>query len=128
MASSAVMFRMAGRNCMALLLLAALSPIASHAADCGDANSIKSLDALNNSVNGRIHVNTPFSLPCFSSYEGRAVEPDAAACQAVQDNYASPTFLTEYPGAYMNYQDSMCSSDPTNQCVLDNTAILVTIV
>jgi hypothetical protein len=72
MATSAATLRVANRNCMAFLPLAALSPIASHAADCGDANSIKSLDALNSTVNGRAHVNGPFSLPCFSSYEGRA--------------------------------------------------------
>jgi hypothetical protein len=127
MASSAVTFRMAGRKGMALLLLAALSPIAGHAAgspcdwDCGGGNGIRSLDALNSSVNGRVHVNVPFSLPCFSSYEGRAVETDAAACQAIQENYASPTSRTDYPGAYMNSQDSLCSSDPADQCVLDNT-------
>ena len=126
MAASVVPSQIAGRN-MALLLLAALSPIVCHAAasprdwDCGRANSIKSLDALNCSVNGRVHVNTPFSLPCFSSYEGQAVEPNATACQAVQKNYASPTFRIEYPGAYMNSQDSMCSSDPADQCDLDNT-------
>jgi hypothetical protein len=28
---------------------------------------------------------------------------------------------SQYPGAYMNFQDSMCSSDPADQCVLDNT-------
>lgn len=126
MAASVVPSQIAGRN-MALLLLAALSPIVCHAAasprdwDCGRANTIKSLDALNCSVNGRVHVNTPFSLPCFSSYEGQAVEPNATACQAVQKNYASPTFRIEYPGAYMNSQDSMCSSDPADQCDLDNT-------
>jgi FAD/FMN-containing dehydrogenase len=120
MASSVVTSWMAGRNGLALLLLAALSPIAGHAADCGGSN-ITSLDALNCTVSGRVLVNTPFSLPCFSSYEGQAVEPNATACQAVQENYASPTFRTEFPGAYMNFQDEMCSSDPADQCVLDPT-------
>ena len=129
-ASSAVTPRVACRNGLVLLLLAALSPTACCAADAPSprdwnncsGSSIKSLDALNSSVNGRVHVNTPFALPCFSSYEGQPVKPDAAACQAVQENYASPTFRAQYSGAYMNSQDSMCSSDPADQCVLDDTS------
>lgn len=79
-----------------ILLLAALSPTA-----CRGNSIIESLelDVLNISVNSRVHVNTPFELPCFSSYEGKHVDPDAAACQAVQESYASPTFRIQYPGA-----------------------------
>ncbi|RFU31619.1 hypothetical protein B7463_g4707, partial [Scytalidium lignicola] len=99
------------------LLLLALSPVTCRAAG----TIIKSLDALNSTVHGRVRVNVPFELPCFSSYEGQALELDAAACLAIQQDYASPAFRAEHPGAYMNSQDSMCSSDPSDQCVLDNT-------
>ncbi|KAH8810747.1 putative isoamyl alcohol oxidase [Xylogone sp. PMI_703] len=90
-----------------LLLLTAIWPTACHPA----LSSVKSLDAFNSSVHGRLRVNVPFELPF--------VEPDAAACLAVQQNYASPTFPMENP--YMNSQDSICSSDPSDQCILDST-------
>lgn len=100
-----------------LLFIASLA-----AADTTGPNAcpVDRLKQLNITTHGRLHLNTPFALPCFSSYNGKAVEPDADACAAVQKNYWSPAFRTEFPGAYMNEQDSMCSSEPMDQCVLDN--------
>lgn len=62
----------------------------------------------------------PFALPCFSGYNGRHVAQDPVACAAIQANYANAAFRADIPSAYMNSQDDMCASDPTDQCLLDN--------
>lgn len=69
----------------------------------------------------RILVNEPFAKPCFSSYNGRPVQPDADLCAAVQQNYTDADFRFVHPGAYMNLQDEMCASSPEQQCLLDGS-------
>ncbi|PYH82445.1 FAD/FMN-containing dehydrogenase [Aspergillus uvarum CBS 121591] len=80
-----------------------------------------SLSALNTTVGGRVQPLTPFSLPCFSSYNGHPVTPNDAACATIQANYSDPYLRTNTPNGYMNYQDEMCSSNPQDQCVLDSS-------
>ena len=64
---------------------------------------------------------TPFSLPCFSSYNGNPVTRDNAACAAIQENYSDPWMRTNSPNGYMNNQDEMWASDPNDQCLLDSS-------
>ncbi|KAI9929525.1 hypothetical protein ASPWEDRAFT_41262 [Aspergillus wentii DTO 134E9] len=78
------------------------------------------LDSFNATLQGRVQPLTPFSLPCFSNYNGNAVARDDAACANIQSNYASPWLRTNTPNGYMNNQDEMCSSDPSDQCLLDS--------
>lgn len=94
-----------------LVLLALLS---STVADC-------TLDDFNATVGGRILNLTPFSLPCFSSYNGKPVARDNAACATIQENYSDPWKRTNSPNGYMNNQDEMWASDPSDQCLLDSS-------
>ncbi|RYP07338.1 hypothetical protein DL764_002554 [Monosporascus ibericus] len=78
---------------------------------------------LNQTVHGRLHTNHPFSRPCFSTYNGERVDVDEAACVAVRNSYGTLAFRLEYPGAYIIVQDRVCLSDPSGQCLLDNTVV-----
>ena len=79
-----------------------------------------SWSALNRSVHNRLHIGTPLALPCFSTYNGQMVQHDTVACNAVQQSYTSSAFRTQFYGGYMNSQDEICSSNQTDQCLLDN--------
>ncbi|GLB04246.1 hypothetical protein AtubIFM57258_009962 [Aspergillus tubingensis] len=79
------------------------------------------LDSLNTTLQGRVQPLTPFSLPCFSNYNGQSVTPNDAACANIQDNYTDPYLRTNSPNGYMNNQDEMCSSNPEDQCLLDSS-------
>ncbi|KAI9772777.1 MAG: hypothetical protein M1839_002322 [Geoglossum umbratile] len=78
-------------------------------------------EALNRSVNGRLHTVTPFALPCFSSYQGQTSQPSADLCTAVQRNYTSALFRTDTFGGYMHSQGEICAGPSTSQCILDDT-------
>ena len=78
------------------------------------------VSSLNASVDGRLHQNYPLALPCFSGYNGRPVARDSGHCAVIQDNYTSPSLRAAVPNGYMNNQDEMCSSNPHDQCLLDN--------
>ncbi|KAJ6184164.1 hypothetical protein N7519_005465 [Penicillium mononematosum] len=80
-----------------------------------------SLNDFNATVGGRVQNLTPFSLPCFSSYNGNPVARDNAACAAIQENYSDPWMRTNSPNGYMNNQDEMWASDPNDQCLLDSS-------
>jgi FAD/FMN-containing dehydrogenase len=80
-----------------------------------------SLNHFNATVGGRVQPLAPFSLPCFSNYNGTPVARDSAACAAIQAKYSDPWLRTNSPNGYMNNQDEMWSSDPSNQCLLDSS-------
>ena len=79
------------------------------------------LDNFNATVGGHVQPLTPFSLPCFASYNGKPVARDDAACAVIQANYSDPWLRTNSPSGYMNNQDEMWASDPTDQCLLDSS-------
>ncbi|OQD71321.1 hypothetical protein PENPOL_c001G07555 [Penicillium polonicum] len=91
-----------------------LALVSSTVADC-------TLNDFNVTVGGRAQLLTPFSLPCFSSYNGNPVARDDAACAAIQENYSDPWLRTNSPNGYMNNQDEMWASDPSDQCLLDSS-------
>lgn len=91
-----------------------LALVSSTVAEC-------TLNDFNATVGGRAQLLTPFSLPCFSSYNGKPVTPDNAACAAIQENYSDPWLRTNSPNGYMNNQDEMWASDPSDQCLLDSS-------
>lgn len=62
----------------------------------------------------------PFSLPCFSNYNGQSVARDDASCAIIQANYSDPWLRTNSPNGYMNNQAEMWASDPSDQCLLDD--------
>lgn len=99
-----------------VILLAALTPRPS-VADGETCN----LPHFNTTTQGRVQELKPFSLPCFSNYNGQPVTPNRAACTSVQRDYFNPWARTDDPNGYMNSQDEMCSSEPHNQCLLDNS-------
>ncbi|KAI0835054.1 FAD-binding domain-containing protein [Hypoxylon sp. FL0890] len=78
---------------------------------------------LNASVGGRLHATRPFSLPCFSLYNGNTVAVDEVACSQIRDNYTTNSIHAEAPSGYMNLQGEMCLAEPLDQCTLDNTMI-----
>ncbi|KAJ7105713.1 FAD-binding domain-containing protein [Mycena epipterygia] len=76
--------------------------------------------ALNASVGGRLHVATPFALPCFSLYQNRTVAVDVEACNAIKANYTSPEFRVESFSANMNVEWETCISAQSG-CLLDGS-------
>ncbi|KAJ5800175.1 CAZyme family AA7 [Penicillium psychrosexuale] len=79
------------------------------------------LNDFNATVAGRLQLLTPFSLPCFSNYNGKPVARDNTACATIQANYSDPLMRTNSPNGYMNNQDEMWASDPSDQCLLDSS-------
>ncbi|ESZ90893.1 hypothetical protein SBOR_8734 [Sclerotinia borealis F-4128] len=76
--------------------------------------------SLNQTLSGRLHTSRPFSLPCFSIYEGQAVIPDPSQCAEIQNNYTSSDYRTQFYNGFMNNQDEICFTNVTDQCVLNN--------
>lgn len=99
-----------------VILLAALS-LGIAVADGKTCN----LPHFNATMQGRVQAIKPFSLPCFSNYNGQSVSPNRAACAGIQRDYFNPWARTNSPNGYMNSQDEMCSSEPYNQCLLDDS-------
>ncbi|KNG81813.1 FAD binding domain protein [Aspergillus nomiae NRRL 13137] len=79
------------------------------------------LNSFNATVGGRVQPLTPFSLPCFSSYNGTEVAINDAACATIQSNYSDPYLRANSANGYMNNQVEMCASDPSDQCLLDSS-------
>ncbi|THH14234.1 hypothetical protein EW146_g6074 [Bondarzewia mesenterica] len=74
----------------------------------------------NETVGGKLYTAIPFSAPCFSVVNGVNVTVDAAACQAVQAAYTSPSLRVENFGAYMLPQWETCQAK-SQKCLLDGT-------
>jgi nitrilase len=77
-------------------------------------------NSLNQTVGGRLFTATPLSLPCFSTYNGQAVTPDASRCAEVQAGYTSGDFRAQFYNGFANNQDEICASNDTDQCLLNN--------
>lgn len=106
-----------------LIVLAPLALLSCTAASAGtDSPSDCDLKTFNETVGGRVQPLTPFSLPCFSNYNGQPVARDDAACTAIQANYSNPWLRTNAPNGYMNNQAEMWASDPSDQCLLDDSS------
>ena len=58
--------------------------------------------ALNQTVSGRLFAGVPLAQSCYSSYNGTATTPDAAACSAVQSNYTANAYISDHYGGFMN--------------------------
>lgn len=97
-------------------LLASLSICA---AQCHHNGKVDSLDVLNKTTNGRVHINRPYALPCFDQYNGKPHARDDEACSLIQKNYHVPAYRTNFANSYMNSQDK-CLSEPDNSCLLDD--------
>lgn len=78
-------------------------------------------DALNATVDGRLHVNKPFALPCFSFYDRSPVETDEESCTAIRENYTMSDFRANHANGYYYSQGEICLSDPLDECVLDSS-------
>ncbi|GAP82512.2 putative isoamyl alcohol [Rosellinia necatrix] len=76
-------------------------------------------DALNATVNGRLRVNTPLALPCFSFYNGSPTGANEESCAAIRENYTRGDFLADHASGYYYSQGGICLSDPLDECVLD---------
>ncbi|KAJ7618051.1 hypothetical protein FB45DRAFT_933192 [Roridomyces roridus] len=98
-----------------LLFLAFLTPFVVATSILGVSSS--EWHALNVSVGGRLHTARPFSLPCFSIYNGERVMMDEEACGAIQANYTSPNFRLESFSANMNVEYETCMSTGS-KCLL----------
>jgi hypothetical protein len=58
------------------------------------------LSVLNETVGGRLRTARPVSLPCFSTFEGKYIRRDKAACAVVEASYTDPSFRVDHFGAY----------------------------
>ena len=76
---------------------------------------------LNQSVHGRLYAATPLALPCFSSYNGKPVAVDSAACSTIENNYSSALYRADLFNGYLNFQDEICASVAGDGCLLDNS-------
>jgi FAD/FMN-containing dehydrogenase len=76
---------------------------------------------LNQTLGGRVQLLEPFARPCFSIYQGKQAGRDADKCSLIQRDYSSPLLRTQYPGAYMYEESSMCASNTssTDKCLLN---------
>src|SRR4051812_47600906 len=77
--------------------------------------------SFNHTVSGHLHGSNPFSLPCFSAYEGEAVLARQELCSLVQVNYTNSRFRAQYYNGFQNNQDEICLANTTAQCLLDPT-------
>ncbi|EPE25867.1 FAD-binding protein [Glarea lozoyensis ATCC 20868] len=77
--------------------------------------------AFNLTLDGHLHDAKPFSLPCFSQYEGEAIPSNPGLCSVVQKNYTNSRFRAEYYHGFQNNQDEVCLTNTTAQCLLDPT-------
>ncbi|PHH86230.1 hypothetical protein CDD83_10544 [Cordyceps sp. RAO-2017] len=79
------------------------------------------IHSLNTTLGGRVRPIEPFSLPCYSKFNGRAVKRNEALCAERQAHYTDPAYRREMPGAYMSDTSSIDASDAasTDQCLLD---------
>jgi FAD/FMN-containing dehydrogenase len=76
--------------------------------------------ALNVSLSGHLYTSRPVELPCFPTYEGHVHHSDAAVCSAIRSDYLDPYFRANSFAIYQQAQSSMCLSNATDQCLLDN--------
>ena len=67
-------------------------------------------NALNTTVQGRLHFTLPLALPCFSSFNDADTHPDPTACAVVQGNYTDATFRSGFYSARMIVSDVVCAS------------------
>ncbi|TVY53558.1 FAD-linked oxidoreductase, partial [Lachnellula suecica] len=77
-------------------------------------------ESLNQTVGGRLYPAKPFSLPCFFIYEGQQITPNTSACAELQAGYTSGDFRSQVYNGFSNNQDEICSSNGTDQCLLNN--------
>ncbi|KAI0146228.1 FAD-binding domain-containing protein [Xylariaceae sp. FL1272] len=78
-------------------------------------------DALNATVGGRLHLNTPLAVPCFTDYNGRQVELDEDRCTTIRENYIVAGFRANYSSGYYYSQGEICLSDPSDACTLESS-------
>lgn len=77
------------------------------------------LNQLNASIDGRVMKALPLAAPCYSN-------PDGAECTSLRERLASGypgTFRTNKYQGFQLIQGEGCASDPSNQCLLNGTAL-----
>jgi hypothetical protein len=57
---------------------------------------------LNTTLGGRLQKGVPLAEPCYSSYAGSKVTPNAAQCSSVQSNYEKELFIESQFAGYEN--------------------------
>jgi hypothetical protein len=84
---------------LSMLILSLLPAVALSHVPVETVNPVVLL-ALNATVGGRLQTAKPVSAPCYSTFNGKYVGRDEAACAAVTAGYTTPTFRVERFGAY----------------------------
>ncbi|KDR72263.1 hypothetical protein GALMADRAFT_767519 [Galerina marginata CBS 339.88] len=104
-----------------LSLSLALGGYATPAATSIPGVSLLDWQALNITVQGRLHSSVPFSRPCFDKVSvGVLGQSNQAACSAVQTGNGNSTLRATSPGAYQETQWETCQAT-SDQCLLDWT-------
>ena len=99
----------------------AFVPFTSLSVGGGASSASQPWHMLNATIKGRLRASTPIALPCFASYSGMINSVDEARCTTVREDWKTGQLRTNFPGAFMNLQSETCLSEPSDQCLVDNS-------
>ncbi|KAF7163387.1 hypothetical protein CNMCM6106_000337 [Aspergillus hiratsukae] len=109
---------------MSLLYVATIIHLSLYSAQAVPVTANRHLDALNNTIHGRLHTADPLAKPCFSLYQGQPVPVEPSACAEIQAHYTSSAYRTDIFSGFMHDYNENCASSTspeTGQCLLDPT-------
>ncbi|KAK1960822.1 FAD-binding domain-containing protein [Colletotrichum sublineola] len=84
---------------------------------CAAVSSDLDWQALNDAVGRRLFTAEPLGRPCFSVFNGKAVEPDEEQCAVVAASYRDGTIGTDSYAAFVHTYNEACASNVTDQCI-----------
>lgn len=76
------------------------------------------ISALNDTLDGRVQQARPLAYPCFE-------DPSSSECVAVKNGLLNEYVRSDTYNGFMNMQGEACSSDPSDQCLLDPATLAV---
>jgi hypothetical protein len=89
---------------------AAAAATAATAATAANFGRAPNYAALNTTLGGTLQKGVPLAEPCYSTYAGTKVTPNAAQCSSVQTNYEQELFIEANFGGYENANWAMCQA------------------
>lgn len=73
---------------------------------------------LQKAVEGRLFTAEPLARPCFSTFQGKSVEPNVEECSTTKQHYLNSTFKTAAYAGFVHSYNEACASNVTDQCLL----------
>ncbi|TLD08280.1 uncharacterized protein PgNI_07975 [Pyricularia grisea] len=81
---------------------------------------------LQEAVGGRLFTAEPLARPCFSTFQGKSVEPNLAECITTKQDYLNSTFKTAAYAGFVHSYNEACASNVTDQCLLSAATLSTT--